>query len=136
MSEPPLGAQPLGAQALAAIDLLRRTGSSTFEIRYSEPEHDNSPTVWIAISGYLTDAHGHPVATGHPNAHEVAAALVPEEAIFRLCDQLIDGGWCKHCNRPAGFERGMDPLPLSDHICWYQWDPELKSYRRSCEGDT
>lgn len=122
----------LSPQALAAVDLLRRTGSSTFEIRYSD---DNQPVVWLAISGYRTDKHGHPVATGTPNAYEVAAALLPEDAIFRLCDQLIDGGWCKHCNRPAGFERGTEPMPLGDHICWYQYDPELATYRRSCEGD-
>jgi len=25
---------------------------------------------------------------------------------------------------------------LGPELCWTQWDPELKTYRRNCEGDT
>jgi hypothetical protein len=122
----------LSKQALAAVDLLRRTGSSTFEIRCSD---DQEPVVWMAISGYLTDARGRPVAIGDPNRYEVAASFTPEYAIFRLCDQIIDGGQCMHCHRPTGFDEGTDEMPLPEVVCWYQYDPELGTYRRSCEGD-
>lgn len=111
----------LSKRALAAIDLLRRTGSSTFEIRYSE---DNEPLVWMAIAGWVL-----------PKRYEAAAALMPEDAIFRLCDLVIDGGTCLHCSRPTGFVPDIDPMPLSDLICWYQYDPELNTFRRSCEGE-
>lgn len=122
----------LSKRALAAIDLLRRTGSSTFEIRYSE---DNEPLVWMAITGWVVNKKGRPIKTGTPNRYEAAAALMPEDAIFRLCDLVIDGGTCLHCSRPTGFVPDIDPMPLSDLICWYQYDPELNTFRRSCEGE-
>ena len=55
-------------------------------------------------------------------------------AVFRLCDQVIDGGTCTHCNRPTGFTPDLDPMPLDDIVCWYQWDPELSEFRRGCAG--
>jgi hypothetical protein len=120
----------LSKQALAAIDLLRRTGATEFAIRFQD---DDEPVVWIAQSGYLTDAHGRPVATGKPNRYEVAAALRPEWAIYRLCDQLMDGGQCQHCNRPTGITHDFERMPMEAMVCWYQYDPELNTYRRSCE---
>lgn len=123
----------LSKQALAAVDLLRRTGASTFEIRYTD---DNEPVVWVAVSGYHTDKRGRPVATGKPNRYEAAAALTPELAIYRLADQLLDGGGqCQHCHRPTGVAHDLGDMPHSAAVCWYQYDPELATYRRGCEGD-
>ena len=66
---------------------------------------------------------------------EVAAAANPVRAALRLCEQLVDGGMCTHCNRPAGLEPdSIDAMPLNDLVCWYQYDPELKTFRRGCEG--
>jgi hypothetical protein len=29
----------------------------------------------------------------------------------------------------------VDSMPLNESVCWYQWDPEMKTFRRGCEGD-
>ena len=102
----------------AAVELIGRTGAEEFEIRHS-PE-DDPPITWTAIGKW-------------GKAYEVAAAMHPVEAVFRLCDQIIDGGQCNHCHKPTGFESSMDPMPLNQFVCWYQWDPELKTFRRGCE---
>jgi hypothetical protein len=56
----------------------------------------------------------------------------PLDAVFRLCDEVIDGGQCTHCRKPAGFEPSIETMPLNQFVCWYQWDPELKTFRRGC----
>jgi len=116
---------------IAVVDLLRRVGSEAFELRYSEPEHDGSPVVWIAI---VTLHDKHPLGADVPP--QVAAALNPRHAAERLAEQLIDGGQCQHCGRPTVFhtDPNAGPLPFLD-ACAYQYDPELNTYRRSCEGD-
>jgi hypothetical protein len=104
---------------IAAVDLIGHTGSTNFQIRYCD---EVKPIVWIAAAQF--------------GKHwECAAAMNPLRAVFRLCDSLMDGGLCVHCNRPSGFEPSIDPMPMSKLICWYQWDPELKVFRRGCSGD-
>jgi hypothetical protein len=66
---------------------------------------------------------------------EVGASMDPLQAVFRLCDQVIDGGKCTHCDRPTGFVADIEPMPMSEMVCWYQWDPEIKTFRRGCAGD-
>jgi hypothetical protein len=100
----------------AAVDLLGRTGADEFQLRYCEEER---PTIWIAAARWS-------------GAWECAASTVPAEAVFRLCNQVIDGGVCTHCERPTGFSPDLDALPLEPVICWYQWDPELSTFRRGC----
>jgi len=100
----------------AAVAMLGRTGAAEYQTRYCD---EQKPTVWIAAARW--------------GKHwEAAAAMDPVTATFRLCDQVIDGGMCKHCNRPTGFSPDLDPLPLGEHVCWYQWDPELATFRRGC----
>jgi hypothetical protein len=117
-----------------AISLLRRVGARDFELRYSEPESDGSPLVWIAIVG-MSIRDGRPRGTGKINHHEMAAHLRPDGAVFALCADLVDGGTCTHCHRTAGFDVGFGAMPLDALVCWYQWDPELKTFRRGCEGN-
>lgn len=106
----------------AALDLLRRTGMSEFQIRYSD---DEKPVVWLAVGRWGRNGK---------DAHEVACALNPVRAVLRLCEQIVDGGSCTHCNRLTGFEADqVGPLLLDKTFCWYQWDPELKTFRRGCE---
>lgn len=117
----------------AAIDLVRRTGAKEVQVRYSD---DEQPVVWFVVAGYISRG-GKPVSTGKVNAWKVGSALTPHDAIFRLLDDTIDGAECAHCHRPSGFVEGFDAnMPLDRHVCWYQYDPELKRYRRGCEGDT
>jgi hypothetical protein len=105
------------ARFVAAVDLLGRTGAAEFQIRYCDEER---PTLWMAAARWR----------GH---WEAAAALGPLPAVLRLCEQVIDGGQCTHCRRPAGFTDDLDAMPASQLVCWYQYDPELATFRRGCE---
>lgn len=102
---------------VAAVDLLGRTGALEFQIRHS-PE-DEPPITWTALGRW-------------DKTWECAASMRPLDAVFRLCDQVMDGGQCTHCHRPTGFEPDIDPMPLSQFVCWYQWDPSTKSFQRGC----
>jgi hypothetical protein len=103
----------------AAVELLGRCGAEELQVRFCEEE---KPTVWMALARWR----------GH---WEVGAALDPLRALFRLCDEVMDGGLCLHCGKPSAFSDGFEVLPdiMGDAVCWYAWDPELKTYRRGCE---
>lgn len=101
----------------AAVDLIRRTGAREFQLRYCEEEAP--PVVWIAAARWR-------------GRWEAGAAMNPLWAVFRLLDQVIDGGTCKHCRRPSGFDPSADPMPLDKVVCWYQWDPSQKKFARGC----
>jgi hypothetical protein len=102
---------------MAAVDLLRRTGADGFQFRFCDEEE---PVVWMALAEW----------EGH---WEVGASMHPTQALFRLCDQVIDGGKCQHCARPTAFTPDITTMPGNEMVCWYQWDPELKTFRRGCE---
>ena len=109
---------PEDPRFLATVDLIRRTGAKEFQIRYSD---DEAPMIWLAAAGFR----------GH---WEAAAALNPVTAVWRLAETLMDGGQCRHCNRPTGVsDDWTGSMPLERIICWYRYDPELKKFRRSCE---
>jgi len=111
---------------LPALDLLGRTGLSGFVLRYDEDD-EGGPLVWLAVGRWDTEAG---------TLYEVGSGFNPTQAVFRLCDEAISGGRCHHCNRMAGFAEDIDlvaPALLADYVCWQQWDPELATFRRSCE---
>lgn len=117
----------------AAIDLIRRTGSRSVGIRYSD---DDTPVVWIAVAEHGVGEDGIPVRDGGKTAWTCDAALDPVRAVLQLAERLIDGGTCAWCARPAGLDVDtLDAMPGSDLICWWQFDPELSTFRRACEGD-
>lgn len=104
----------------ACVDLARRTGTQTFELRYSD---DQEPTVWMAIGKWGEN-------------FEVAAGTHPLRAAIRLLEIAIDGGTCTHCKRTSGVSDDWNQaMPLEQHVCWYVYDPETKKFRRGCEGD-
>jgi hypothetical protein len=102
---------------MAAIDLIGRTGADQFQIRYSD---DSKPVVWMALANWR-------------GTWEVGASTSPVQAVFRLCDQVIDGGQCTHCHKPTGFVPEVYGMPVPEYVCWYQFDPELATFRRGCE---
>lgn len=120
---------------IAAVDMIRRTGARTFQCRYQD---DEPPTVWVAIAEHVHGPDGIPVpAPQHgKQTWSVAAGLHPVTAVLRLCEQLIDGGICAHCNKGTAFDTGFTDNFLDEIFCWTQWDPELATFRRSCEGAT
>lgn len=118
MSDEPLSAQDRDRMN-AALEFVRRTGAESIGIRYQD---DDAPVVWIAVAGYVDDRW------------ETDAALSPFRAVLRLCERLADGGQCTHCGRPTGLDPDtLDTMPMSHLVCWYQFDPELKVFRRGCE---
>jgi len=99
--------------------MIGRTGSTGFQMRYDD---EQDPVVWVAVALYKK------------GRWECAAGPGPVEATLRLCEHLMDGGRCAHCGRPSGFNPDFDAtMPLEPLVCWYQWDPERKTYRRGCE---
>lgn len=104
---------------MAAIDFVRRTGAMSVELRFQD---DDKPVIWMAVAAY-------------PNGvHEVDASLSPIRAALRLCERLADGGQCTHCGKPSGLDPNTyDTMPMSNIVCWYQYDPETKKFRRGCE---
>lgn len=118
-SQPSPGQLPAGVEDerfAPAIAMLGRTGAAEFQVRYCDEE---KPTVWVAAARW----------GGH---WEAAAAMSPVQAVFRLCDEVIDGGTCTHCQRPTGFEPSLDVMPLNALVCWYQFDPSTKAFVRGC----
>jgi hypothetical protein len=125
---------PHDPRMTAGIDLLRRTGMRQFQLRYSD---DEQPVVWMAVGKWFVDAGGRPRKSGGTITYESASALDPVRAVLRLCDTMLDGGFCLHCKRPSGVtEHWSSEMPLAELVCWYIYDPELEKFRRSCEGDT
>lgn len=129
-SGPPMFQHPIMA---AGIKLLEGTGMRQFQLRYSD---DEQPVVWMAVAKWSLGGQGVPVAKGGKPAFDTASALDPVSAVLRLCDQMLNGGYCLHCERPSGVTLRWDAaMPLADMICWYVYDPELQVFRRSCEND-
>jgi hypothetical protein len=110
----------LEARMIAAVELIGRTGAGEFQLRYSD---DEKPVVWMAVAKY-------------GDHYEAAASVDPMQAVFRLCETLVDGGTCAHCGRPTGIADSLGRMPLDELVCWYQYDPELETFRRGCEGET
>lgn len=110
---------------MAGIHFIRRTGARQIQIRYSD---DNEPVVWFIVAKY---DGGNPAGI---EGFETDSALDPLRAVLRLCERLTDGGECWHCHRKTAFEPdSIGSMPFDQMICWYQYDPELKKYRRGCE---
>ena len=105
----------------AAVDMIERTGAA--EYRHDSLTFDDK-IVWIATVAY-------------PDGRwDSAASPAPYRSALRLAEQLVDGGTCVHCKRPTGLEERFDEPPAGPFnlVCWFQYDPELKKFRRGCEG--
>jgi hypothetical protein len=119
----------LNERALAAIDVIKRTGAESFQIRYSD---DEQPVVWLAVVTWRINREGRPTKHGAGRAHEAAAALAPDSPIYRQAEQIVDGGECSHCGKPAGFNPDVAHELLEEFICWWTWDPEVGRYVQAC----
>lgn len=109
--------EPDDPRFIAAVDLLRRTGLQQFQIRYCAEE---KPVVWIAAGLWKG------------NHWEAGGGMNPTIAVFHLAEAAIDGGHCRHCHRPTGFEPSAESMPLNNLVCWYQYDPSTQKFARGC----
>lgn len=124
---------PQDPRFIALVDVVRRTGAAEVQIRYDE---EQQPIVWVAVAGYRVHG-GRPRSTGKVNHWKAAGAIDPLGAVYRLAEEAIDGGHCTHCQRPTGITDDWTvTMPLDDLVCWYVYDPEMQTFRRSCEGDS
>ena len=116
----------------ACVDMVGRMGAEGWQLRFHD---DEKPVVWIALAtfvGRLDNVFSTEGPVVHKR-HECAAGLSPQAAAFRLLETLVDGGQCMHCKKRTGITEELDDMPMSQQVCWYQYDPELKTFRRSCE---
>ena len=128
MSEP-----PDDPRFVALVAMIGRTGAAEFQIRYSD---DEQPVVWVAVAGHRR-INNRPSRRGKVNHYEAGGGMTPLQACFRLAEQIVDGSECAHCHRPAGITDDWESeMPLAEHVCWYVYDPEVSTFRRSCEGET
>jgi len=111
---------------LACIDLIGRTGAKQVQVRYHD---DDEPTLWLVAAEF-------PTIDGWQ--FEAAGALNPLRAALRLLETVLDGGGtCAHCEKPSGVWDAWEQRPPFDAVvCWYVYDPETTTFRRSCEGET
>lgn len=125
---------------LAGIKLLERTGIQSFRIGHTD-EDDGDPVIWHATATWgISPSTGRPMPRGGRIQHEAAGALHPLTAVMRLCELVVDGATCIHCLQHTIFDENPMDTPFDDLLnaigCVYAWDPELKTFRRGCEGDT
>ncbi len=66
---------------------------------------------------------------------DVMGGVTLAQAMFRMAQHIVDGGVCTHCDKPTGVARDFEDDLDAEIACWYQMDPELSRFRRSCEGD-
>lgn len=118
---------------MAALDMIRRTGALEVQLRWSD---DVEPQVWMVTARFNIgpDNFPRPATEDGKERWDVAGGMNPRQAAFRLCEQLIDGSRCTHCDRPSGIVTTFDGMPLDEVFCWYAYDPELETFRRGCEG--
>jgi hypothetical protein len=126
----------LGPKFTGALRVLEQTGMRSFSIRWDEPE-DDLPVAWVAVALWHFDpVSRRPVAEptfGSRRVVKMGVAPDPVAAMIDLAGKAIDGGMCTHCGKMTGLEEAFDmPDLLGEIICWYQWDPELEVFRRSC----
>lgn len=108
----------------AGCDMLRRTGVREVQIRYAD---DQEPVIWFVVGTWERNGRLIP---------QVGADFTPRGAMFALLERVMDGGTCQHCKRPVGVEEnwGLDLSgAINEIVCWYVYDPELKTFRRGCE---
>lgn len=115
----------LDPRFVAGVALIGRTGATSFRVGWND---EGTPVAWFAVAQW-------------PHGSEAAGAVNPIDAVLRLCEQIIDGGMCAHCKRMTMFNPDMPTDEITDVMldamsCVYAFDPELATYRRSCEGES
>ena len=122
---------PLRPTSIAILDLIGRSGASEFNLRFND---DDDIVVWEALAVY-------PAASAEDELlREACAGMNPDVAIERLGEALIDGGRCVHCGKMTTLDLNWEH-PINEHMpgfnqfgCAYVFDPELVTFRRSCES--
>jgi hypothetical protein len=110
----------------ACLELLGRSAAENVRIGFTD-EDAGDPIVWWV---HVHTRFGSDVC---------AADLSPVLALWKVVEDQIDGGVCTHCHKVTGVVRDSmaGDMPKGEEIggvCWFAYDPELKTFRRGCEG--
>lgn len=114
----------------ATSELVGRTGATDMQLRYHD---DVQPVIWIGVALYERGTHMVDGSITDRTAFQVAAGPSPVEALWQLVTVLVNGGECAHCGKVTAIERDFT-AQHDDDRCWYKFDPEVVTFRRSCEG--
>lgn len=125
---------PMSDKAVAAIDVIGRTGASGFQLRIADAEQ---PTLYVAVATYDLP---HPVAA-LGEGFDAAAGASPGTAVLRLFEQLLDGGTCTHCAKMTYVDLRADGTPplsefpseIHGQTCAWTWRPGEARWARGCE---
>lgn len=116
---------PRDPRLIAAVEMIGRLGGSEFQLRFDDRDlDDGTPIVWSALARWGT-------------VWQATGALSPWRAIFRLLEAAMDGGSCNHCGKPTVVDEHPADASIritESALCWYRYDPERHTFRRSCEG--
>ena len=123
----------------ALVELVGRTGSGEFQLRYQDEEQ---PVVWMAVAKYqnkkaVPNLGGAGKSLREHHMAECAAALDPILAVYRLAERLVDGGSCVHCGKTTMLhDSWQSPPPESEKewFCHFVYDPELATYIQGCKA--
>lgn len=118
---------------VAVLKVMERTGLSSFELRYSDPEEEDEvdkkgAVIWMAIAYYEIEHEGQRM-----RATKVGAHVDPVAAMFKLADEVFDGAMCIKCQRPMGFLNDDHDPPDIMPVCWLRWDEAGLEYIRDCD---
>lgn len=115
--------QPVSDVMMAGIEMLRRSGQSDFQLGFFD---DVKPIVWVVMGHWNREGREH---------HVPGCGLTPEQAVMDLCERVMDGGKCTHCDRVTAFHKPDEP-PLPDfmtgHLCYWEYHEDAKRFLRGC----
>lgn len=121
------------AYLTALVELIAATGSTEFQLRYDDEEE---PVAWIAVAKYpgvsaIPNSGGAGKALRRKHRAELAGALDPIMAVYRLAELLIDGGQCTTCREPTVLLESSD-APIGG-LCGRRYN-RAGGFVRTCDG--
>lgn len=123
----------LDPRFLAAMDLIRRTGATEVQIRYSD---DEEPVVWFVVASFDDPtALGQGKIPPRKKALQIGAGIGPTSAALKCAEVLVTGAECTWCHRRSAMTTDFQLKPLPADICWYVYDPDTALFKRGCEDD-
>jgi hypothetical protein len=133
----------------AGLNLLARTGAGGFQLRCSQ---DDDPMVWVTLARYRNPQYNNLyVLPGSASSSsngteaqefffEAACGFTPMQAVMRLCDQILIGSSCAHCQKMVIFQtyNTVDvTLPpkmarADPESCVLAWDDASQQFQPEC----
>jgi len=129
---------------VAGLNLISRTGAGRFQLRCSV---EDEPPVWLSVVQFANSPVNAAGLSSNGSTvpdvfYETASGLGPLESVMRLCDQVLAGSTCGHCERPILFQifqtTNIETLTdsLDPEFCVMAWSPLAEQFQPACQrGD-